>query len=78
MGRYCTSLEVDTTVTVDLDWEDLDTDEMLEELERRRALPESEDLPQDLVKRIYFKRKAGEDHTRDLDDLIYRVIGRIV
>ena len=75
--RYCTSVEVNTTVTVDLDWEDLDTDEMLEELERRKALPTLEEPPQHMVERIYFKRKAGEDCTKDVDDLIYRVIGRI-
>lgn len=52
--RYCTSVEVNTTVTVDL-----------------------EEPPQHMVERIYFKRKAGEDCTKDVDDLIYRVIGRI-
>lgn len=78
MGRYCTSIEVDTTVEVDIDWEDLDTNDMIEELERRKAIPAMSDFPDRLLERIYFKRKSGEHFDRELDDLIYQVIGRIV
>ena len=77
MRRYCTTVEVDTTVTVDIDWEDLDTDDMIEELERRKAIPAMTEFPHVMIERIYFKRKSGEDYNKDLDDLIYNVIGRI-
>lgn len=77
MGRHCTSVEVDTTVEVDIDWEDLDTYDMIEELERRKAIPETREFPNVILERIYFKRKSGENFNKDLDDLIYQVIGRI-
>ncbi len=77
MGRYCTSIEVDTTVEVDIDWEDLDTDDMIEELERRKAIPSMTDFPDQLLERIYFKRKSNENYSKELDDLIYNVLGRI-
>lgn len=78
MRRHCTTVTVDTCVDVDIDWEDLDTDDMIEELERRKAVPAMSEFPDRLLERIYFKRKSGEDFTRELDDLIYNVIGRIV
>ncbi len=77
MRRHCTTVEVDTTLEVDVDWEDLDTTDMIEELERRKAIPAMSEFPDRILERIYFKRKSGEDYTRDLDDLIYNVIGRI-
>ena len=75
--RYCTSVEVDTTVTVDIDWEDLDTDDMIEELERRKAIPAMTEFPTVILERIYLKRKSKESYDKELDDLIYQVIGRI-
>jgi len=77
MRRHCTSVVVDTTIDVDIDWEDLDTSEMIEELERRKAIPAISEFPDRLLERIYFKRKSGENFDKDLDDLIYSVIGRI-
>jgi hypothetical protein len=78
MGQYCTSIDVDTTVTVDIDWEDLDTTDMIKELERRKAIPAMTEFPTVILERIYIKRKLGEQFNRELDDLIYQVIGRIV
>ena len=78
LRRYCTSVEVDTTVTVDIDWEDLDTDDMIEELERRKVLPTMTEFPETILNRICLKRKSGEDYTQDLDNLIYQVLGRVV
>jgi hypothetical protein len=77
MGRYCTSIEVDTTVEVDIDWEDLDTDDMIEELQRRKVMPSMSEFPEHILNRICLKKKSGDDYTKDLDDLIYQVIGRI-
>jgi len=77
MRRHCTTVEVDTTIEVDVDWEDLDTSDMLEELERRKAIPDLREFPNVILERIYFKRKSGENFNKDLDDLIYQVIGRI-
>lgn len=78
MGRFCTSVTVDTTIDVDVDWEDLDTSDLLEELERRKVIPAMTDFPEQILERIHFKRKSGEDYSKDLDDLIYKVTGRIL
>lgn len=77
MRRHCTTIEVDTTVEVDIEWSDLDTNEMIEELQRRAVIPNMNEFPNHILNRICLKRKSGEDYTRDLDDLIYNVLGRI-
>ena len=77
MRRHCTTVEVNTTVEVDIEWGDLDTDEMVEELQRRAVIPKMDEFPEHILNRICLKRKSGEDYTRDLDDLIYNVLGRI-
>ncbi len=77
MSRHCTTVTVDTCVDVDIDWEDLETDDMIEELERRKAIPAMTEFPTVILERIYLKRKSKEDYTKELDDLIYQVIGRI-
>lgn len=77
MRRHCTTIEVDTTVEVDIEWSDLDTNEMIEELQRRKVLPAMNEFPEHILNRICLKRKSNEDYTRDLDDLIYNVLGRI-
>ena len=79
MGRYITiSQEVD----VDIDMEDFDTDELIDELERRKT---SGTLKQSvsseattLLNTIFEKRRLGTDYQTELDELIYHSIGRIV
>ena len=79
MGRYITiSQEVD----VDIDMEDFDTDELIDELERRKT---SGTLKQSvsseattLLNTIFEKRRLGTDYQTELDELIYQCIGRIV
>ena len=79
MGRYITiSQEVD----VDIDMEDFDTDELIDELERRKI---SGTLKQSvsseattLLNTIFEKRRLGTDYQTELDELIYQCIGRIV
>lgn len=65
-----------TTVEVDVDLSDFDTEELIEELERRGKDYESFETCE-VIRQIYELRRNGKDYQRLLDMLIYDVIGRI-
>ena len=68
---------VETYVDVDLD--DFDTDDLVEELERRGlGMEVSSETGTELLTAIYQKRRLGQDYQRELDELIYLGIGKIV
>jgi hypothetical protein len=67
-----------TEVEVDVDLNDFDTDDLLEELERRGSLPvESNINAKDLVEQIYYLRRQGQAYEHLLDGLIYAALGRV-
>ena len=77
MGRYTT---VTATVDVDIDLEEIDTDELIAELESRGEYVENME-PRDvkeMIETIWMKRRTNQSYDRELDDLIYQVTGRIV
>ena len=75
MSRYIT---VTTEVDVDIDLDSIDTDDLVAELESRgESILESSDLHETLVA-IWQKRRQGQDYQRELDDLIYNGLGRVV
>jgi len=68
-----------TEVEVDVDIGDFDTDDLLEELEERGALPvEGSYDAKALVEQMYFLRRQGQDYDHLLDSLFYAVLGKIV
>ncbi len=68
---------VETYVDVDLD--DFDTEDLVEELERRgMGMEVSNQTGTELITAIYQKRRLGQDYQRELDELIYLGIGKIV
>ncbi len=68
---------VETYVDVDLD--DFDTDDLVEELERRgMGMEVGSRTGTELLTAIYQKRRLGQDYQRELDELIYLGIGKIV
>lgn len=68
-----------TEVEVDVDLEDFDTDDLLDELERRgRGLEVPDSTGTELVEQIFQKRRLGKDFSRELDELIYVVTGRVL
>lgn len=68
-----------TEVEVDVDLEDFDDDDLIEELERRgKGLKITDTTGTELVTQIYHKRRLGKDFTRELDELIYIVTGKIL
>lgn len=67
-----------TEVEVDVDLVDFDTDDLLDELESRGALPPEADVnAKELVEQMYYLHRQGQDCTPMLDRLFYAVLGRI-
>jgi hypothetical protein len=67
------SISVETFVDIDL--EDIDTEDLIEELEDRGH--KLSGVAESLIWSIYEKRALSEDYRQDLDELIYWSIGRI-
>jgi tellurite resistance protein len=69
-----------TTVEVDVDLDEFDTDDLIEELENRgHSFNEDQNNQNvELIEKIYLLRRNGKCFDRELDQLIYDVIGRIV
>lgn len=64
-------------VEVEVDLSDFDTEELLDELELRGA--ESPGFAySELVRKIYEKRRLNQDYQKELDELIYSAIGKIL
>lgn len=68
-----------TEVEVDVDLDDFDTDDLVEELQRRgKGMEVASRSGTELLTAIYEKRRLGQDYQRELDELIYLGIGKIV
>ena len=66
-------------VEVDVDLDDFNDNDLIEELERRgRGFDVASQTPIELVTKIYELRRNGRDYQRELDELIYTVIGKIL
>lgn len=68
-----------TEVEVDVDLDEFDTDDLIEELERRgKGFEVASRSGTELVNIIYEKRRLGKDYQTELDELIYVSIGKII
>lgn len=65
-------------VEVDVDLEDFDTDELVEELERRGSGTVDYGDGKDVLMSIYEKRRLGKDYQADLDQLIWLGLGKVL
>jgi hypothetical protein len=70
------------SVDVDVELDDFDTDELIEELDRRGCDYNTHGVDTDearaLLENVYQLRRTGENYQTDLDKLIYSVLGKIV
>ena len=66
-----------TEVEVDIDMSDFNTDDLIEELEWRGQWPDRDSNSSELIRTIYQRRRTGQDYQRELDDLIWAMIGKI-
>jgi hypothetical protein len=67
-----------TEVEVDVDLGDFDTDDLIEELESRGAGTTDYGDGKEFLEAIYNKRRLGQDYQRDLDQLIWLGLGKIL
>ena len=69
-----------TEVEVDVDLGEFDTEDLLEELESRGALPVNSNYDaKDLLTAIWLKRRMGRvDYQTELDQLIYAGLGHVI
>jgi hypothetical protein len=65
-------------VEVEIDLEDFDTDELVEELERRGTGTVDYGNGTEVLQSIYEKRRLGKDYQQELDRLIWLGLGKIV
>ena len=70
-------------VEVDIDLSDFDTDDLIDELERRGKAYNTHGVDADemrtLLEHIWLKRRMGRtDYQTELDQLIYTGLGKIV
>ena len=67
------------TVDVDVDLSDIDTADLVDELESRGGikLAVSDDL-HTIIRNLYEKRRTGKDYQSELDQLIFSVLGKII
>ena len=57
---------------------DFDTDELIDELQIRGEGDDYRFDVKEKVKLIHAKRRLGQDYQKELDDLIYQILGVIV
>ena len=79
------SRSIGRTVTVDVDvdvgLENFDTDDLIDELERRGSDYNTQgvdgDFNRDILQQIWLKRRMNQPFEAELDQLIWNVVGRI-
>jgi hypothetical protein len=67
-----------STNRIEIDLEDFDTDELIEELERRGTGTVDYGNGTEVLQSIYEKRRLGKDYQQELDRLIWLGLGKIV
>ena len=67
-----------TSVEVDVDMSEFDTDDLIEELESRGASATDYGDGKEILQAIYEKRRMNKDYQQELDQLIWLGTGRIV
>jgi hypothetical protein len=65
-------------VEVEVDLDDFDTDDLIEELERRGSGVMDYGDGKEILQTIYEKRRLGRDYQTELDQLIWLGLGKVV
>jgi hypothetical protein len=71
-----------TEVEVDVDLDSFDDDDLMDEMERRGLDLNSKyidgDQMRELLTQVWIKRREGRDYQRELDQLIWYGIGKVL
>ena len=65
-------------VEVEVELDDFDTDDLIEELERRGSGVMDYGDGKEILNAIYEKRRLGQDYQTELDQLIWLGLGKVV
>jgi hypothetical protein len=65
-------------VEVEVELDDFDTDDLIEELQRRGAGSSDYGDGKEILEIIYEKRRLGKDYQAELDQLIWLGLGRVL
>ena len=65
-------------VEVEVELDDFDTDDLIEELERRGSGVMDYGDGKEILQTIYEKRRLGKDYQAELDQLIWLGLGKVV
>ena len=65
-------------VEVEVELDDFDTEDLIEELERRGTGVMDHGDGKELLETIYQKRRLGQDYQQELSQLIWAGLGKIV
>jgi hypothetical protein len=65
-------------VEVDVDLDDFDTDDLIEELERRGSGTMDYGDGNEVLRVLYEKRRLGKDYQAELEQLIYLGLGKVL
>ena len=69
-------------VSIDIDLDDFDDDDLIEEIERRGLDYNTQGVDADearvMLETVHQLRRTGQNHEAALDQLIYHVLGKIV
>jgi hypothetical protein len=65
---------------VDIDLYDIETDDLIDELERRgKETSKQLDFEhRELIEKIWMNRRTGKGYQAELDQLIYNVLGKVI
>jgi hypothetical protein len=67
---------------VDIDLYDIDTEDLIDELERRGKNPNDIEMInlelKEMVEKIWMNRRTGKGYQAELDQLIYDVLGKVI
>ncbi len=65
-------------IDIDVDLDEFEDDDLIEELERRNISHSASNNDKNLLEAIYLKRRVGKDYQKELDELIYSALGKII
>ena len=75
MGRMAT---VYTEVEVDVSLDDFQDDDLIQELEDRGYVIGGEETSNETLTKIWELRRLGKPYERELDQLIYDILGKTI
>lgn len=65
-----------TEVEVDVNLGDFETEDLIEELDNRGHMIDAN--TKELLEKIYLLRRNGKEYQRELDELIFKSLGKFV